>query len=180
MRFNGLKKKLWFNIFTRIAVIFAVFVLVLSLSNVTLLVSFFSAKEKKALKEQLAQVETLDFNDTTTVISALSEINEKFNFDVEIYNSSGRILYTTHGGQMMDYFSLKSDKFIMTHEEMSPIKSETFGDGTVFETAVRVFISRTVIGLSVFQRERVNILTKSLRLILQAMSSLQKFQVTTD
>ena len=59
------------------------FVLVLSLSNVTLLVSFFSAKEKKALKEQLAQVETLDFNDTTTVISALSEINEKFNFDVE-------------------------------------------------------------------------------------------------
>lgn len=139
LRFNGLKKKLWFNIFTRIAVIFAVFVLVLSLSNVTLLVSFFSAKEKKALKEQLAQVETLDFNDTTTVISALSEINEKFNFDVEIYNSSGRILYTTHGGQMMDYFSLKSDKFIMTHEEMSPIKSETFGDGTVFETAVRRF-----------------------------------------
>ena len=84
-------------------------------------------------------METLDFNDTTTVISALSEINEKFNFDVEIYNSSGRILYTTHGGQMMDYFSLKSDKFIMTHEEMSPIKSETFGDGTVFETAVRRF-----------------------------------------
>ena len=91
MKFNGLKKKLWFNIFTRIAVIFAVFVLVLSLSNVTLLVSFFSAKEKKALKEQLAPVETLDFNDTTTVISALSEINEKFNFDVEIYNGEKEI-----------------------------------------------------------------------------------------
>ena len=87
MRFNGLKKKLWFNIFTRIAVIFAVFVLVLSLSNVTLLVSFFSAKEKKALKEQLSLVETLDYNDTSAVITALSEINEKYNFDVEVYNS---------------------------------------------------------------------------------------------
>ena len=139
MKLNRLKKKLWFNIFIRIAVIFVAFVLVLSLSNVTLLVSFFSAKEKKALKEQLSLVETLDFNDTSAVITALSEINEKYNFDVEVYNSSGRILYTTHGGQMMDYFSLKSDKFIMTHEEMSPIKSETYSDGTVFETAVRRF-----------------------------------------
>ena len=139
MKLKKLKTKLWFNIFIRIAAIFAAFVLVLSLSNVSFLVGFFSAKEKKSLKEQLSQVETLDFNDTTAVITALSEINEKYNFDVEIYNSSGRILYTTHGGQMMDYFSLKSDKFIMTHEEMTPLKSETFGDGTVFETAVRRF-----------------------------------------
>ena len=139
MKLKKLKTKLWFNIFIRIAAIFAAFVLVLSLSNVSFLVGFFSAKEKKSLKEQLSQVETLDFNDTTAVITALSEINEKYNFDVEIYNSSGRILYTTHGGQMMDYFSLKNDKFIMTHEEMTPLKSEILGDGTVFETAVRRF-----------------------------------------
>ena len=71
MKLKKLKTKLWFNIFIRIAAIFAAFVLVLSLSNVSYLVGFFSAKEKKSLKEQLSQVETLDFNDTTAVITAL-------------------------------------------------------------------------------------------------------------
>ena len=139
MKFKALKKKLWFNIFVSIAAIFAVFVLVLALSNVTFLVSFFSAKEKTALKEQLEVVDDLDFDDASAVIKTVSEINEKYNFDVEIYTSSGRILYTTHGGQMMDYFSLKNDKFVMTHEEMTPTKTETLSDGVVFETAVRKF-----------------------------------------
>ena len=132
MKFKALKKKLWFNIFVSIAAIFAVFVLVLALSNVTFLVSFFSAKEKTALKEQLEVVDDLDFDDASAVIKTVSEINEKYNFDVEIYTSSGRILYTTHGGQMMDYFSLKNDKFVMTHEEMTPTKTETLSDGVVF------------------------------------------------
>ena len=139
MRFKQLKNKLWFNIFIRIAAIFAVFVLVLSLSNVSFLVSFFSAKEKNSLREQLYTVSRLDFSDTAEVINTLSEINEKYNFDVEIYNSSGRILYTTHGSQMMDYFSLQNDKFIMTHEEMVPIKTEQLSDGIIFQTAVRKF-----------------------------------------
>lgn len=139
MRFKQLKNKLWFNIFIRIAAIFAVFVLVLCLSNVSFLVSFFSAKEKNSLREQLYTVSRLDFSDTAAVINTLSEINEKYNFDVEIYNSSGRILYTTHGSQMMDYFSLQNDKFIMTHEEMVPIKTEQLADGIIFQTAVRKF-----------------------------------------
>ena len=82
MKFKALKKKLWFNIFVSIAAIFAVFVLVLALSNVTFLVSFFSAKEKTALKEQLEVVDDLDFEDTSAVIKTVSEINEKYNFDV--------------------------------------------------------------------------------------------------
>lgn len=139
MKLEVLRKKLWFNIFIRIAVIFAAFVLVISLSNVTFLVGFFSAKEKKALKEQLEITSALNFNDSSAVIKAVSEINEKYNFDVEIYNSSGQILYTTHGSQMMDYFSLKNDRFVMTHEEMTPTKTEILDGGIVFQTAVRKF-----------------------------------------
>ena len=115
------------------------FVLVLCLSNVALLVRFFSQKEKKALKEQISEVSRLVLADTDAVIKTLSDINEKYNFDVEIYNSSGRILYTTHGSQMMDYFSLKNDKFVMTHEEMQPVKSQDLSNGIVFQTAVRRF-----------------------------------------
>lgn len=139
MKFKSLKNRLWFNIFVRVAVIFAVFVLVISLANVTFLVRFFSSKEKTALKEQLLEVSRLDFSDTDSVIRTLSEINEEYNFDIEIYNSSGVIMYTTHGGQMMDYFTLKSDKFIMTHEDMQATETEHMSDGIVFQTAVRRF-----------------------------------------
>ena len=132
--------KLWFHLFCKIAVIFAVFVLVLSLSDVLLLVRFFTFKEKKALGEQLAVVETLDMEDATAVSGALSKINDQYHFDVEIYTPSGRIVYTTHGGQMMDYFALGGIAgLMMTHEEMVPVQSETRGDGAVFEKAVRQF-----------------------------------------
>ncbi len=137
MRLRELKNKLWFNVFIHIAAIFAVFVLVLSVSNVTFLVKFFSVKEKNALKEQLLAVEKLDFSDTSAVVKKLSEINEKYNFDVELYNAAGRILFTTHGSQMMDYFSLDNNKFSMSHEEMIATKTEVLKSGVVFKTAVR-------------------------------------------
>ena len=161
MKFKQLKDRLWFNIFIRIAAIFAVFVLVLCLSNVSFLVSFFSLKEKNLLREQLENVSSLDFDDTDTVITRLSEINEKYNFDIEIYNSSGMILYTTHGSQMMDYFSLKNDKFVMTHEEMTPTRTENLPDGVVFQTAVRKFdqteylLCRKQVNSNIFAEVRV-------------------------
>ncbi len=139
MNFNTLKNKLWVNIFIRIAVIIVVFVLILCLSNVALLVKFFSIKEKNALREQLGIVCELDFNDSSAVISALSDINEKYNFDIEIYRGNGAIVYTTYGSQMLDFFHLNNDKFGMSHEEMEPIKREVLSDGVVFETAVRRF-----------------------------------------
>ena len=135
--------------------------LVLCLSNVAFLVRFFSLKEKRALKEQLGVVCGLNFKESQTVVKTLSEINEKYNFDIEIYNSSGRILYTTHGSQMMDYFSLNNDKFIMTHEELTPIKSERLSGDVIFETAVRRFdqneylLCRKQIGDSLFAEVRV-------------------------
>ncbi len=123
----------------QIAVIFAVFVLVLSLSNVTLLVKFFCFQEKNALKEQINVIRQLDMSDNAAVIDALSDMNEKYRFDAEIYTAAGDILYTTFGGQMMDYFSLQNKNFYMAHEEMTVIKSEELGDDIVFETAVRPF-----------------------------------------
>ena len=139
LNFKTLKNKLWFNIFYRLAIIFAVFVLVLCLANVGFLVKFFSNKEKAALKEQLTVVSDLDFTDPTTVIETLSEINDKYNFQVEVYYPDGQILYTTHGSQMMDYFHQQNNRFAMSHEDMIPIKSENLGGGIIFETAIRRF-----------------------------------------
>ena len=161
LRLKEFKNRLWFNIFIRIAAVFAAFVLVLCLSNVTLLVRFFSNKEKRSLKEQLLVVSELDFNEPSQVVKALSDINEKYNFDIEIYNGAGRILYTTHGSQMMDYFSLKNDKFVMTHEELTAIKSEMLSGDIIFETAVRKFdqneylLCRKQIGDNLFAEVRV-------------------------
>ncbi len=139
MKLDFLKRKLWFNIFIRVAAIFIVFILILALSNIAFLVKFFSYKEKHALKEQVLAVSELDFSNSDAVVSALSQINEKYNFDVEIYNSQGDILYTTHGGQMMDFFHQNNDKFAMSHEKMMPQKREELSDGVVFEEAVRRF-----------------------------------------
>ena len=113
------------------------FVLVLCVSNVALLVQFFSHKEKIALKEQILRVTELDFDDSSAVIETISQINEKYNFDIELYNAAGMIVYTTYGNQMMDFFHLNNDKFAMSHEEMMPIKSEALNGGIIFQVAVR-------------------------------------------
>lgn len=139
LNLKNLKHKLWFNIFIRLAAIFAVFILVLTISNVSFLVKFFSKKEKSALKEQLLVVSKLDFSDTDAVLSTLSQINENYNFDVEIYTNQGTIIYTTHGGQMMDFFHQNSEQFDMSHDNMQVIESENLSNGITFETAVRKF-----------------------------------------
>lgn len=116
-----------------------VFVLVLTLANVSFLVNFFVLKEKNSLKEQLLVVSELDFSNSQQVINTITEINEKYNFDVEIYNSFGIIEYTTHGGQMLDFFQQNNNHFSMSHENMAVIESETLSDGIVFEKALRGF-----------------------------------------
>ena len=104
-----------------------------------MLVEFFCFREKTKLKEQLTVVSTLDIYDVSATSEKLSEISEKYNFDIEIYKKSGKILFTTHGGQMMDYFAIGDYRFNMSHEEMLPIKTEQLGDGIVFQTARRRF-----------------------------------------
>ena len=139
MNYRPFKNRLWFNVFIRIAAIFIVFVIVLCLSNVGLLVHFFSHKEKNALKEQLLNVMKLDFENPDAVIEELRHINKQYNFDVEIYRPDGYIVYTTHGSQLMDFFHQQNNKFSMAHEEMRTLESEVLEDGIIFETAIRRF-----------------------------------------
>lgn len=139
MSLNTLKQKLWFNIFIRVAIIFIVFILILTLSNVAFLVNFFVLKEKNSLVTQLETVSALDLEDTQAVHSTLSKISENRNFDVEIYNLQGSILYTTHGGQMMDFIEQNNNRFNMSHEDMIIKTSEILDNGITFQTVVRKF-----------------------------------------
>lgn len=139
LKINNLRQKLWFNIFIRVAVIFISFVLILCISNVSFLVNFFVLKEKSALKSALGEISKTDLSNTTDIISTLSAINENHKFDAEIYNEQGSILFTTHGGQMMDFFRENDNRFHMSHEEMRPLRSEDLGDGVTFFYARRKF-----------------------------------------
>lgn len=139
MSFRALKNKLWFNIFIRIAAIFAAFVLILTVANITLLTEFFSLKEKNSLIEQTQHLSKLDINNKSEIVKRLTHINREYNFDVEIYDSTGKILYTTHGRQMMDFFLQNNQQLAMNHEEMRPIKSEKIDDSITFKRAIRRF-----------------------------------------
>ncbi len=134
-----LKNKLWFNIFVRVAVIFVIFTVVLSLSNITLLLKFFVFKEKSALLDQMSIINECSLSDTDALLNTMSEIREKYNFDVEIYTGRGTILHTTHGGKMMDFYNLNDQRFDMSREEMVPITQKTYADGTVISESVRNF-----------------------------------------
>ena len=81
----------------------------------------------------------LDFNDSSAVTDALSEISDKNNFETEIYTNDGRIVYTTHGSQMMDFFIMDRNDFSMSHEDLIPYKREKLKNGIIFEQAKRRF-----------------------------------------
>ena len=135
-----------FSLFLKIAAIFAAFVLVLALSNMAFLVRFFTFKEKNLLKEQIGVIAKLNFKQDNTVRETLSSISEKYNFDAEIYDESGSIVYTTHAGQMMDYVNLPGrEGIMMAHEERKVLSSEDLGDGIVFETAQQPFTGEELV-----------------------------------
>lgn len=113
------------------------FVIIITLANSSLLASFFTFKQKNILAEQLRAVEKLDINDRDAVSDTLSKISDEYNLDIEIYNSRGKILYTTHGSQMMDFFLIGRDDFSMSHEALKTEKSEELSGGIIFEQAVR-------------------------------------------
>jgi len=137
--FNSLRKKLWFKLFIRIAAIFIVFVTIIAISNVSFLLKFFVMKEKNALCEQIKIVSELDLRNTNKILDTITEISEKHNFDVEIYNTHGKILYTTHGGQIMDFYRQNDDRFNMSHEDVIVNSSENLGDGIIFQSVSRRF-----------------------------------------
>lgn len=139
-----MNKKLWIKLFMSIAVIFAAFVIVIGIANSALLTGYFRIKEERLLVENLNQLSDLNLNESEEVKTKITEISEKYNFDIEIYEKGGRIIYTTIGSQMMDYIHSGFDRpgFSMNHEQMETKKQTVRDDGTVIEIAVSKFNSK--------------------------------------
>ena len=131
--------RLWFNIFLKVGVIFAAFVVVLTAANSTLLTTFFCYKEKHELVRQIKRIEQLDINDDSAVLETLGDISDNKNFEVEIYDASGVVMYTTRGSQLMDFLAIGNNGFSMAHENTVPDKQEKLSDGIVYEEVTRRF-----------------------------------------
>ncbi|MBQ8550050.1 MAG: HAMP domain-containing protein [Clostridia bacterium] len=131
-----MKGKLWVRIFIRIAVIFAVFFLVLTCANRLFLPSFFKASEKNLLREQAEIVKNLDLADNAAVARHLSTVSDTYNFEVEIYHrKSGEIIYTSYSSQIIDFHYKENPGMAMNHKSLEVIKREKHGSDSVFETA---------------------------------------------
>lgn len=131
-----MKKKLWIDLFFKVAVIFVVFVLLLAFANSTLLVSYFTYKQEHLLAEKSAVVARLDHEDTDALDQEIWAMREDHNFDIEIYYENGNIIYTTNGPQMQGGSSRPSvGSFNFVHERLEVIKSKTLDDGAVILTA---------------------------------------------
>lgn len=136
-----MNKKLWIKLFINVTVIFAVFVIILGIANSALLTGYYTYKQEHLLIENSKTLANLDIQDTSAVTDKITDICDKHNFDIEIYEKDGKILYTTVGSQMMDYIHAGFDRpgFSMNHEQMETLKSSVKNDGTVIETAVSRF-----------------------------------------
>ncbi len=136
-----MNKKLWIKLFINVTVIFAVFVIILGIANSALLTGYYTYKQEHLLIENSKTLANLDIQDTSAVTDKITDICDKHNFDIEIYEKDGKILYTTVGSQMMDYIHAGFDRpgFSMNHEQMETLKSSVKDDGTVIETAVSRF-----------------------------------------
>ncbi len=136
-----MSKKLWIKLFISVAAIFAVFVIILSVANSSLLTGYFTLKQEQLLIENSKALSGVDIDDTDAVTDKINELCDKHNFDIEIYEKGGKILYTTIGTQMMDYIHAGFDRpgFAMNHEQMETLKSSVKDDGTIIETAVSRF-----------------------------------------
>ncbi len=133
---SELKKKLWFRIFIRIGAIFLAFVLLLTVCNTAFLTGYYKVSKEKELKGASHKIKNLDISDTAAVLEVIGDIQDKYSFDVEIYNSSGKTLFSSSGGQMMDFLFSDNDKLHMNHNPLRAEQSKTYSDGSVMETSV--------------------------------------------
>lgn len=131
-----LKNKFWFRLFLKVGIIFFAFVLLLTLCNTMFLKSYYEYVNKEDLKEASGQIKHIKLNSQSDVVEAISELEEEYGFETEIYSLDGRILFSSSGGQLMDYFLQGNDKLFMNHRPLKTIKSYRLKDGSVMERAV--------------------------------------------
>lgn len=135
-KMTQLKNKFWFRLFIKVGIIFVAFVLLLTLCNTIFLEGYYEYTRKKELQSVSTNIKKADLTLAEEMVDIISDIEEGHGFEVEIYSSDGRTMYSSSGGQMMDYFFGKKENFFMSHRRLTPIKSEVLSDGSVLERAV--------------------------------------------
>lgn len=130
------KSSLFLNLFIKISAILTAFVLVIIFASSTLLYDFYCLKEKNKLiaaSEQFININVSDIKETNAAIKSILDEN---NFEIEIYDASGSVYYTTESGKMMDYMLQDRKNFSMVHSQLKVIDSTEIDTVTYFQTAV--------------------------------------------
>ncbi len=133
-----LRKRLWFNIFINVGLIFLIFLVVLMLASSALLARFFSYKQRNELVKRVEQVAVLNLSDNKGVLSTLKEISDS-NLEAEIYTLDGRVIYTTQGSQLMDYFEFGNSSFKMAHDRFVTNDFKVLKNDILYVEATREF-----------------------------------------
>lgn len=135
-----MKRRLWKNLFIKLAIIFVAFVLILTVANSTLLFKYFTFKQERLLTEQSLVISRLDYKNAGMLDSAVRELEDKYSFETDLYDkNTGHIIYSTRGAKSPDSFGSDGHGFDMTKEKMEIISSKTLSDGAVIQRAVSAF-----------------------------------------
>lgn len=134
--FAELKNKFWFQLFLKVGIIFASFVLLLTLCNSVFLKGYYEYINKQDLKSASAEFDGVDLTDKESVVDIINTIEDEYGFETEIYSKNGRTLYSSSGGQLMDYLLQGNNRLFMNHSPLRAVESEILSDGSVLERAV--------------------------------------------
>ena len=134
-----MKRRLWVNLFIKLAIIFVAFVFILEIANSTLLLKYFTFKQEHLLAEKSLVISKIDYKNTGMLDSAVSELKDKYSFETDIYDkNTGHIVYSTRGEKSASFGS-DGQGFDMNREKMKIISSKALPDGAVIQRATSAF-----------------------------------------
>lgn len=142
MFFKKLKEynnKFWFRLFLRVGVIFVAFVVLLTLCNTAFLEKYYEYSHRQDLISASADIKKTDIVNVSLMVDTISDIQDEYGFEVEIYSNDGKTIFSSVGGQMMEYFFEGSDRLNMHHRPLTSLKVYDLEDGNVLERAVDKF-----------------------------------------
>ncbi len=131
-----MKRKLWINLFMKLAIIFIAFVVILTVANSTLLINYFTFKQENLLAERSKEISNMSYDDPESLENYIWELKDRYNFETELYDrKTGKIICTTRGAKLLDFFSsgLENYGFDMNREKMDIISSKTLPDGAIIQ-----------------------------------------------
>ena len=132
-----LQQKFWFRIFIRISAVFIVFVAALCLANTVFLEKYYVHTNKNEMIAAAADIVKTDLSDSTAMVELISNIQSTKGFEVEVYDSTDRTLYSSSTEQMMAYLLSKNPNshLRMNHRPMQTLESKQLGENSVMERA---------------------------------------------